>query len=112
MLCPFPRMLCVFVGHPCADSAIPSSFSEPRHALAAVPSGLREARRVLGGAPSVYRAHNPASSSSIASKGSTHTVRGKLEGSGVGHLGHSFAFPPRQVGHEYVSVEVELWLIK
>jgi hypothetical protein len=52
MLCPFPRMLCVFVGHPLADSATPSPFSERRDALASVPSGLREARSVFGAAPS------------------------------------------------------------
>jgi hypothetical protein len=42
----------VFVGHPCADSAMPSSFSEHHDALTGVPWGLREARRVLGAAPS------------------------------------------------------------
>ncbi len=58
----------MFVGHPHADSAMPSlvltaprqsrgraaPFFEHRDALAVVPSGLREARCVLGAAPSAF----------------------------------------------------------
>jgi hypothetical protein len=44
----------MFFGHPEADSATPSAFSEHPHAHAALPSELRGARRVFGAAPSAF----------------------------------------------------------